>query len=264
MRWKLLYYLLRIFLPVCSNITSEESRAFSELRKLKNQGISVFLQDKSSRFVIANRDIIADKVEQDLNDPRYTRLEEDDIAEILDKVDNWYSTYKDKLSSIDTDIRSWLVNPNAKPGKLKVLLKTHKQGLPVREVFSVCSQPVENLSALLQHSYLGPIVNSGVLKWRLKDTTHLVQFLHEVNDFIKEQKISSKLSMCSVDIKNMFPSIYKDLALPAINKQLVQKGHSEGEIEAVIEALKIVRDGTRVFWNGSIVKQLDGCSEHCS
>ena len=164
------------------------------------------------------------------------------------------------MTGIDKDIRSWLINDDAKPGKLNVLLKTHKSGLPVREVFSVCSQPVENLSALLQFRYLGPIANSGILKWRLKDTTHLIQFLHMVNDYIVERRITDRLNICSVDIKNMFPSIFKDLALPAVKKQLKERGHKNEEIEAVIEALKIVRDGTRVSWFGSTIKQLDGCS----
>ena len=130
----------------------------------------------------------------------------------------------------------------------------------MREVFSVCSQPVENLSALIQHCYLGPIVNSGKLKWRLKDTNHLVQFLHMVNDHIKENRICTSLSMCCVDIKNMFPSIYKDLAFPAIKKELNDRGYSVLEVEAVLEALRIVRDGTRVQWKGNVIKQLDGCS----
>ena len=44
---------------------------------------------------------------------------------------------------VEEDISRWLINDEAKPGKLKVLIKTHKQGMPVREVFSV-----ENLSSL--------------------------------------------------------------------------------------------------------------------
>ena len=243
-----------------SNISSEEAKAFTELRQLKAQGVSVFLQDKSSRFVLANQHIIAEKVDADLSDPRYARLEVNDVQDILKQVDEWYLRYKSHLSGVDSDIRNWLVNEKSKPGKLKALLKTHKPGLPVREVFSVCSQPVEHLSALLQHCYLGPIVNSGRLKWRLKDTTHLIQFLHTVNDYIVENRINSPLSICSVDIKNMFPSIYKDLAFPAIKKQLTDKGYSTREVQAVMEGLRIVRDGTRINWKGQTVKQLDGCS----
>ena len=58
----------------------------------------------------------------------------------------------------------------------------------------------------------------------------------------------------------MFPSIYKDLALPAIRLQLEKRGHSQAEIKALLESLEIVRDGTRVYWDGSVIKQMDGCS----
>ena len=58
----------------------------------------------------------------------------------------------------------------------------------------------------------------------------------------------------------MFPSIFKNLALPAIKLQLEKKGHSPREITAVLDALVIVRDGTRVQWNGEVIKQVDGCS----
>ena len=110
------------FVEFSSNISKNESRAFTELKNLKEKGISVFLQDKSSRFVLAKQDIIARKVDDDLNDPRYSKLEVDDSADIVGKIDNWYSSYKHKLSGVEDDIRSWLVNEQSKPGKLKVFL----------------------------------------------------------------------------------------------------------------------------------------------
>ena len=204
------------FLDFNSNISKQESIAFSEIRKLKQDGISVFMQDKASRFVLAEQDMVIQKVDTDLHDVTRYNTVEDDTEEILHSIQDWWKKHKKNLSVLDDDISSWLVNLKSRPGKLKVLLKTHKSQCPVREVFSVCSQPVENLSAFLQFSYLGPIVNSGVLKWRLRDSKELIQFLHGVNDWIKEAKCSLPISLCTVDIKNMFPSIFKELAPPAI------------------------------------------------
>ena len=249
------------FLKFSSNISPEESSAFKELRVLKQNGFSVFLQDKSSRFVIAKQNIIAGKVDEDIADTtRYTTMEEDDTDKILLQIKSWWRKHNSKLSAVDMDISDWLLNTKSKPGKMKVLIKTHKQNLPVREVFSVCNQPVENLSALLQYCYLGPIVNSGILKWRLRDTKELIQFLHQVNDYIKINKITTPPSLCCVDIKNMFPSIFKSLALPAVKKQLLQRGYSAAEVKAVIDALEIVRDGTRVQWREETIQQVKGCS----
>ena len=58
----------------------------------------------------------------------------------------------------------------------------------------------------------------------------------------------------------MFPSIFKDLALPAIRTRLRERGYSPPEINAVMNALEIVRDGTRVKWGLDTIKQIDGCS----
>ena len=249
------------FSKCSSNVSAMESKAFTELRKLKADGVSVFLQDKSSRFVLAKSEVIAEKVDKDMNDlARYEKIGDDDSIQILDKIKAWYKKRKKNLSEVTEDISDWLINVKAKPGKLKVLIKTHKPNLPVREVFSVCSQPVENLSALLQFSYLGPIVNSGVLKWRLKDTTDFVRFLHSVNDYLLENRVTDKPSICSIDIKNMFPSVFKSLALPAIKARLQQRGYGRAEVNAVLEALEIVRDGTRVQWRDETIKQIDGCS----
>ena len=95
----------------------------------------------------------------------------------------------------------WLVSKQRlSAGKIKVLIKTHKPDMPVWEVFSVCSQPVEKLSSFFQFSYLGPIVNYGVLKWRLKDTNEFIRFLHPVNDHLFQNKVTSMPSTCSIDI----------------------------------------------------------------
>ena len=48
--------------------------------------------------------------------------------------------------------------------------------------------------------------------------------------------------------------------MPAIKLQLEKRGHTPAETQAVLDALEIVRDGTRVQWDGDVIKQLDGCS----
>ena len=99
--------------------------------------------------MIARTDLIARKVDEDLNDDeRYTKLDNDDTKDILDKIEFWWHNEKVNLSVLKEDILEWLVNPESKPGKMK----THKPNLPVREVFSVCAQSVENLSAFIQHA----------------------------------------------------------------------------------------------------------------
>ena len=149
-------------------------------------GFFVFLQDKSSRFVVAKRELIEHKVDDDLNDStKYMKLNEDDLDSILHQIQSWWSRNKSCLA-VEDDVSAWLVNPNSKPGKMNVLLKTHKPNLPVREVFSVCNQPVEHMSAFIQYCYLGTIVNSVVLKWRLRNNKEFIQFIHHVNQGLRK------------------------------------------------------------------------------
>ena len=82
----------------------------------------------------------------------------------------------------------------------------------------------------------------------------------EDEDLVEDTQIQESPSLCSVDIKNMFPSIFKQLALPAIKKQLLKKGYSIAEVQAVNDALEIVRDGTRVQWRDDTIQQVEGCS----
>ena len=58
----------------------------------------------------------------------------------------------------------------------------------------------------------------------------------------------------------MFPSVFKELALPAIKEKMLNHGFGEAETKAVMAALEIIRDGTRVQWRGEIIRQLNGCS----
>ena len=93
--------------PFSPNISSAESNAFKELRILKQNGFPVFLQDKSSRFVIASRETVKAKVDLDLNDAaRYVSMEEDDIQDILSQIGKWWQRSKLHMSVLEEDISS--------------------------------------------------------------------------------------------------------------------------------------------------------------
>jgi hypothetical protein len=86
-----------------SNISKEDSRAFTEIKNLKKNGFSIFLQDKSSRFVIARADSVA------AVDSGYAKLYDDDTMDILNSIDFWWGHSKQqgcrkvKLSNIQGD-----------------------------------------------------------------------------------------------------------------------------------------------------------------
>ena len=88
-----------------SNVSSAECQAFAEIRMLKEQGVLVFLQAKSSGFVITRQDVIAEKVKSDLSGIRYSRLKEDDANVIFNQNAEWYAKYKNRLSTIENQAK---------------------------------------------------------------------------------------------------------------------------------------------------------------
>ena len=73
-------------------------------------------------------------------------------------------------------------------------------------------------------------------------------------------KVSTPPKIAAIDIKNMFPSVFLNLALPAITERLLNHGFGEAESPAVLAALELVWDGTRVKWRDDVIRQINGCS----
>ena len=143
---------------------------------------------------------------------------------------------------------------NVKPGGLRTNLTCQL----LREIYPLgwlIQKPELESSKFLSR----PIIDSGLLQWRLRDAKELIQFLHGVNDKIKEDQITSTISICTLDIKNMFPSIFKNLALPAIKVELEKKVILlERSLQFLMLLLLSGMEG--VQWNGEVIKQVDGCS----
>ena len=72
--------------------------------------------------------------------------------------------------------------------------------------------------------------------------------------------ITEKPTIYSMDVKNFFPSVPQYLALPAISKTLKKRKLSNKEISAVIEGLKLVRDGNFFKWKDQFYNQISGCA----
>ena len=116
---------------------------------------------------------------------------------------------------------------------------------------------MKKLSSLLQTLYLGPIVNSCALKRRLRETTEFIAFVHDVNtyNYIIRNKIVTPPNFCAIDIKNISPSIFNCCNASLIMQRLLANGFSRDYSKAVVEALEIVRDGTRVMWRDEVIRQ---------
>ena len=81
-----------------------------------------------------------------------------------------------------------------------------------------------------------------------------------VNDHLWNNNIQQKPTIFAMDISNCFPSIKLNLALPAVSKFLSMRGLQTQEIKAVLEGLKLVRNGNFFKWKDDYYNQISGCA----
>ena len=90
-----------------------------------------------------------EKVELLLSDStKYKKLALDMAVPYQSNIKSWYQKFKPVLSSITEDISNFLLPDTVKIPHLKVLIKTHKEGSPVRITFSSIGSVTSNLSML--------------------------------------------------------------------------------------------------------------------
>jgi hypothetical protein len=140
------------------------------------------------------------------------------------------------------------------------MMKTHKPNCPVRLTFSSVGSVTRPLSTVLDHVYLKPAIQAGACPRRLGDTRETVLFIESVNEYLWNNSIEAKPSIFSMDVKNFFPSVPQELALPAISRILERQNITKQEAKAVTEGLKIVRDGNFFRWQNSYYNQISGCA----
>jgi len=243
------------------NLSVNLVNALREAKSLSSVNIGIYLQDKSARICFADLEKTNAKVDLVLADiSRYLKLGVIDPAQDYQKeVANWYSKFKSSLVSCKQDVTSFLLPQKVATPHLRVLLKKHKPGCPVRLTFSSVGTVTRNLSTFLDNMYLKPslpIISSR----RLQDTKEAALFIETVNKHIWDNDIVEKPSIYALDVANFFPTVTEDLALPAIEKALKLLKIKRRECAAVLEGLKIVRRGSFFKWKDEYWSQISGCA----
>ena len=191
---------------------------------------------------------------------KYKKLSSDQALPYQTKIKRWYTSSKRHLISIEDDLSNFLAPQEVSTPHLKVLVKTQKSGCPVRLTFSSVGSTTANLSTSLDHVYLKPVISSGLCKRRLGDTRDALKFIESINQHLWENNIQERPTIFSMDISNFFPSVTFSLAIPAITKYLLMRGHPKSEVTAVTNGLKIVRNGNFFRWQHQYYNQISGCA----
>ena len=131
-----------------SNITKEEREALKNIQRDSTR--SYRIQDKGSRFVILDNDDYIEKIDYQLRRrSSFSELNDDPSNDFEINVIMWIEKWK--RNGVFNGSWSRFIKPsNSTPGKMYGLVKTHKEGNPVRVITSGCGTAIENLSIFVE------------------------------------------------------------------------------------------------------------------
>jgi hypothetical protein len=240
------------------NIDKQTLEAINELKSWDDIVIRLF--DKGTGFFVLDKEDYIRRVETALNDQQTFRKIEnppEEIQKTLSKITTWILKY-----NVDPDCPGMTVNfanwvtPSTEENEAGVNymnLKAHKpeKNYPGRLISTGCNSFIKNLSIFTAEE-----LKKVELPYCLKDTNELLQKINLLND-------SSKLAGKTVyhvtfDVVNMFPSISKEIGLPACREFLDKRTTKLFSTDCVIDAIEITLDNNLTMFNGNMYVQTSG------
>ena len=172
-----------------SKLTSTLRKAAREL--YENQDIIIKKADKSSSYVILNRNEYIDKLNTLINNPNKFKLLNKNPTESLKTKANKLIT---AVNSAQNDIKLKKIIGEYKPGYLYGTVKTHKEGYPLRPIISQVTTPTYHLAKTL-NQIISKYIPS---KYSLRSSNDFVDLLHC-------NKYSGHIA--SLDVESLFTNV---------------------------------------------------------
>ena len=243
--------------PTPSNIDKETKDALNEMRNWDDTVIRVF--DKGTGFFILDKEDYVGRVENALGDATTFKLIENPhqaVDHASSMIRSWTSKYsKDpECPGMTPNFQNWVIptNNNA-PGVNYMNPKAHKpeESYPGRLISTGCNSYVKNLSI-----FTAKELKKSDLKYCLRDRNDLLYKLHLLNE---SGTLNGKtVYHVTLDVESMFPSISKDMGLPACRKHLDKRENKLFSTECVIDALEITLDNNITKFNNKCYVQTSG------
>ena len=214
------------------NLTKKERLALKELKSDSERIIRI--QDKGSRFVLISRKDYTSKMLDQLQNPLHSRqLSLNPSDDHLNIVQAWCDKWLSE-GQISQEIAEWVGCSKAKPGVAYGNVKTHKPNNPLRLITSCRGTAIERLSEFTEF-YLKPLAQK--LPSFIKDTTHLLQKIEQVNDTLSP--LPPHALLVSWDIVSMFPNIDNNLGLTAVKCALDTREIQAPATDCILEAVEL-------------------------
>ena len=212
------------------------------------------MQDKGSRFVILDNDDYIEKIYYQLNRSSFSELNNDPSNDFEINVIMWIEKWKQ--SGVLNDSWSRFIKPlNSTPGKMYGLVKTHKEGNPVRVITSGCGTTIENLSIFVEKCLYSEVLN---IECRVQDTSEMLTIIDNLNS---SNSLTSECKLVSFDIINMFPGTYNISGLKSVKKVLESRSNQFPPSNCIIEALKLCLESNKSFFNNKHYLEIDSTTQ---
>ena len=222
-----------------SNFSKDEWKSATKLRNLPlTHNAACRFADKSSKTIITDLSLDDDMILRDLNDEHhYDTVASDPTPKIKRTINNWTVKWKGVLD----DEQTIFVNniEDTGPGKIKPLIKTHKQQpWPLRLLLSGTNTPVQPLSKFVQFNIRHLTAH---LPHQILDTKAFLQKISRINQTVSPLPSTFKIVIC--DVAKLYPSVNNLMGVPAVRHMLNTFPSPYLPLtDCIIEALQICLD----------------------
>lgn len=234
-----------------SNLTVDERTALNELCQRASRDIVIVRADKGGgTCVLSREDYVAEGMRQ-LNDINtYKSLEKDITTKIVHEVTTICSGMR-SAKIIDDKLYRGLIPKEAKPGRLRLQPKVHKQGHPGRPIISGNGMATEKLSAYVDY-ILSPIMNTDFIPSYVKDTP---DFLNRIKDI---GHIPTGAILVTMDVVSLYTNIPHLDGLNAMEVMLNRTNIESSAIPWIRKAAQCVLTNNNLTFDGKHYLQLEG------
>ena len=166
-------------------------------------------------------------------------------------MNNWLNKWPKKIIE---EWKKFITPNNSSAGKMNGMVKTHKNGNPVRVITSGCNTAIEKLFILVEKT-LYPIVDN--LPSKIKDTNNMLEIIDQLNEFA----LTDNFVLVSFDAVNMFPSIGNRPGLESVKNILSANKFDMDFTQCIVEALEICLTCNNSKFNDQNFLQTDGAAQ---
>ena len=195
---------LKMVQPPRQNITNEEQKAITELKKVNTR--IILAAEKGVSLVAMNKEDYVKKADELLNQPTYRTISSDPTTKYKNKLINLLKTIKTEGVMNEALYRRPYPTGAGSP-KFYGLPRFHKEGIPLRPIVSSIGAVSYETSKELAR-ILNPLM--GKSPYQVQNTQ---DFIHHIQD-IKLEKSNASCHMMSRHISHLCPS-----SLPSVSSQ---------------------------------------------